>query len=114
MSKFGFKIEKDRQIDYDKADLRVAHYVEEHEPSFRTCIDCGACAATCNAGHFTSFNVHRVNVMVKRGLLKGLRQEMDKCMYCGKCQLVCPRNISNRHVILLVKEALTKIEHHEL
>ena len=47
MDKFGYTISKGRQIDYESNDRRVAEYIYEKEPSFRLCIECGACSATC-------------------------------------------------------------------
>jgi len=37
-----------------------------------------------------------------------IKEEMEKCMFCGKCQLLCPRGVKTRNVILNVKKALEK------
>ena len=32
--------------------------------------------------------------------------EMNKCMLCGKCRLLCPRGINTRGVVMLIKRKL--------
>ena len=32
--------------------------------------------------------------------------EINKCMLCGKCRLVCPRGINTRGVVMLIKRKL--------
>jgi Fe-S-cluster-containing hydrogenase component 2 len=53
-------------------------------------------------------------MFIRRGLVEELGVEAEKCMLCGKCFLVCPRGVNNRNIVLKVREALTKIESHEL
>ena len=100
---FGYKISADRQIDFDQADLRLANYLLHHEPSFSWCISCGTCAATCSAAQFTSFSLRELIIRVKRGNLNGIRNESEKCMLCGKCQLICPRLVNTRNLILEIQ-----------
>jgi heterodisulfide reductase subunit C len=100
---FGYTISADRQVDYDQADLRLARYVEKKEPSIAVCISCGTCAATCSAGLFTDFSLRELIIRVKRGNLKGIRAEAEKCMLCGKCQLICPRLLNTRNIILEIQ-----------
>lgn len=104
--RFGFTVNKDRQIDYDSNDMRVAAAVSDAEPTLNLCISCGSCAATCTAGKFTDFSLRKVILMVKRGEVRGLESEVAKCMLCGKCQLVCPRGVSTRNLILQIHKAL--------
>ncbi|MBQ3174194.1 MAG: 4Fe-4S binding protein, partial [Alistipes sp.] len=33
-------------------------------------------------------------------------EELNKCMLCGKCRLVCPRGINTRAMIMLIKRKL--------
>jgi heterodisulfide reductase subunit C len=110
MINWGFQIQKDRQIDFDRNDRQIAVEVEEHEPSIRLCISCGTCAATCSAGEFTDFSLRRIILLVKRGELEGVVSELSKCMLCGKCQLACPRGVNTRSVILQISKALQKIK----
>jgi heterodisulfide reductase subunit C len=108
MKDFGYTLSKDRQIDFDKADRRIAAYVKEREPSFNICIGCGTCTATCSAGNFTEFNLRLLFAMVKRGQLADIRKEIAKCMLCGKCSLACPRGVNTRNVIIKINQALEK------
>jgi len=40
--------------------------------------------------------------------LQDLKKEIEKCMLCGKCQLVCPRGVNLRNLILSIHSALEK------
>lgn len=108
MKDFGFTISKDRQIDYDQNDHRLLNFVLENEPSFIVCISCGGCTATCSAGNLIDFNIRKLNILLRRGETGDLEREINKCMLCGKCILVCPRGINTRNVILKIKEAIQK------
>jgi heterodisulfide reductase subunit C len=33
---------------------------------------------------------------------------MEKCFFCGKCQLVCPRGVNLRNLILSINNAVVK------
>jgi heterodisulfide reductase subunit C len=105
MDKFGFTISQGRQIDYDSNTRNVAEYIYENEPSFRLCIECGGCSATCTTGNFTSFSLREMNILIKRGETAQMLQNLKKCMLCGKCTLVCPRGVNTRNVIVLAKKA---------
>jgi heterodisulfide reductase subunit C len=100
---FPYTISSDRQVDYDRADLRLARYLETHEPTFSMCISCGTCAATCSAALFTDFSLRHMIIRVKRGMVKGIRAESEKCMLCGKCQLICPRLVNTRNIVLEIQ-----------
>ncbi len=113
MEKFGFTLSKPRVIDYDRNDRRIADYIIRHEPSFRACIECGTCAATCTAGDFTEFSLREFNVLVKRGETEKLQIKLKRCMLCGKCSLVCPRGVNTRNVIFLAKKAFSSSEVYE-
>ena len=71
-----------------------------------SCIGCGACTAVCTAGNLTEFNFRKVHTLVRRGEYQGAYEEMNKCMLCGKCRLVCPRGINTRGVVMLIKRKL--------
>ncbi len=105
MEKFGFSISKGRQIDFDANDRSIADYISEREPSFKACIECGCCSATCTTGNFTRFSLRELQILLKRGENEQVRQQIKKCMLCGKCSLVCPRGVNTRNVIMLAKEA---------
>ena len=114
MNKFGFEISLGRQIDYDSNSRIVAEYIYTQEPSFRLCIECGGCSATCTTGNFTGFSLRELNILIKRGENDQVRSKLDKCMLCGKCTLVCPRGVNTRNVIVLAKKALRGIDIYEI
>jgi heterodisulfide reductase subunit C len=108
MENFGFAILKERHIDYDGNDKSVAEYIYDHEPSFRLCIECGCCSATCTTGNFTKFSLRELQILIKRGENDQVRDNIKKCMLCGKCTLVCPRGVNTRNVVMLAREAFKK------
>jgi heterodisulfide reductase subunit C len=112
MEKFGYAISKGRQIDYDLNDKSIAEYIHAKEPSFSVCIECGCCSATCTAANFTKFSLREFNILIKRGEYETVRQNIRKCMLCGKCTLVCPRGVNTRNVITLAKQAFQKAENY--
>lgn len=103
---FGFKVHKDRQIDLDSADLDLCRSVGAAEPSIHLCISCGSCSATCTAARLTSFSLRKIILQVRRGQLQGLTEEAGKCMLCGKCQLICPRGVNTRNLMLQINKSL--------
>lgn len=112
MNNFGFSILKGRQINYDSNDKTIAEYIFENEPSFRLCIECGGCSATCTTGNFTRFSLRELNILLKRGENEHVRKNIFKCMLCGKCSLVCPRGVNTRNVIFLAQQAFLKNENY--
>ena len=113
-NRFGFVISPSRLIDYDTSDRKVRDYVTLREPSFKLCFACGGCTATCTAGQHTSFNLRRMNTYIRRGEIEPLREEVTRCMLCGKCLLVCPRGVNTRNVVAVAAEAISKLERTEL
>ena len=103
-----------RTIDLEKFDGRLLHYVHSHEKSFITCLSCGGCTATYSAGNLIEFNVRRIGLLLRRGETEGLEKEIDKCMLCGKCTLVCPRGVNTRNVIFLAKQAFKKFDNYAI
>ena len=108
MKDFGYTIIKQRTIDNDQFDGRLLNEVLQKEPSFKVCLSCGGCTATCSANDLVSFNVRRMNLLLRRGETVELESEIKKCMLCGKCMLVCPRGINIRNVIMLLKKSILK------
>lgn len=107
---WGFQINTTRKINLDEVDLSIADKILDLEPTFRLCISCGGCTATCTAGSFTEFNIRKVNLMIRRGQLEGLYEQLNHCMLCAKCQLACPHGVNTRKVILLMKQFLAEYE----
>ncbi|HUV00892.1 MAG TPA: 4Fe-4S dicluster domain-containing protein [Bacteroidales bacterium] len=112
MEKFGFTLSKARVIDYDANDRRIADYILENEPSFGLCIECGCCSATCTTANFTRFSLREFNILMKRGENEEVRNNIKKCMLCGKCALVCPRGVNTRNVLVLAKQAFQKFNNY--
>lgn len=108
MANFGYSITKGRQIDFESNDRSIAEYILENEPSFRLCIECGCCSATCTTGNFTLFSLRELNILIKRGENDKVRDNIKKCMLCGKCILVCPRGVNTRNVVTLARKAFQK------
>ncbi len=103
---FGYSITPDRQIDFDANDRGICKRVALAEPSLNLCISCGTCASTCSAAIFTDFSLRQVILLLRRGETQDLEKAISKCMLCGKCQLVCPRNVNTRNLVIQISKAL--------
>jgi len=108
MVNFGYTISKPRAIDMDVNDLSLAAKILEYEPTLRGCFDCGSCSATCTAGAFTGFNFRRLQHLLRLGEYDGIREELSKCMLCGKCRMVCPRGVNTRNVVVAISNVVLK------
>jgi len=104
---FGYQVTPDRQVDFDTNNHEICKKVAIAEPSLNLCFSCGTCAATCTAAQFTDFSLRQVILLLRRGETSGLAEMVSKCMLCGKCQLICPRNVSTRNLIIQISKALT-------
>lgn len=109
MNFWGFSIAEARVINYDKTDKTMANTMAEEAPSSKLCIGCGGCTASCTAGNLTEFNIRKLQMLVKRGETAEVHTQLQKCMLCGKCLLVCPRGVDTRRMIL----AMIKYMHQE-
>ena len=105
--KFGFAISTPRSINMDVADNRLLKQLEEEVPSFKRCMNCGACSATCFARPFTDYNIRRIHSLFRMQQYQDLEKELRVCMLCGKCTLVCPRGVNLRSMIMNMKKILT-------
>ena len=105
---FGYKISQSSKIDMDTATRDIALQVLRHEPTFASCIGCGACMATCSAGQFTPFNLRQLMLLTMRGQTEQIRIEAEKCMLCGKCQLICPRGVNTRNIVLTLHRIVSQ------
>jgi heterodisulfide reductase subunit C len=108
MNKFGYFISQPRLIDVDDNVQDRLMRLEKRVPSFKRCIDCGGCTATCSAGQFTSFNIRRVHHLYRWCEYNDLKEELQKCMLCGKCTLVCPRGVNLRDLVINLRKILSK------
>ncbi len=96
---FGFSINKSHQLDLDHADLTLYKELSRLEPSLKTCIYCGTCAATCSAARHTDFSFRKISIWLRRGMTQEVKDMAKKCMLCGKCMMVCPRNVNTRNIL---------------
>ena len=103
MNFWGFNISETRSINYNTNDKGMMEYVAKEVPSSKLCIGCGGCTAGCTAGNLTDFNIRKIQMLMKRGEYKEAREQLHKCMLCGKCMLVCPRGVETRKMILVME-----------
>jgi heterodisulfide reductase subunit C len=106
---FGYTINKDRQIEYDKNDFHLAEELSKREPTFNVCISCGTCSATCTAAGFTNFNIRKLTTLIKRGEIAEVKEEIKKCMLCGKCLINCPRDLNTRNMVIEISRILNDL-----
>lgn len=105
---FGFGVKKSSVIDLDKAELELAKTIAREDISFNNCYYCGTCAATCSASKFTDFNLRLLQLKIKRGQIAEVEEVISRCMLCGKCQLVCPKGVNTRHIVILLNKKLSE------
>ena len=109
MANFGFQINQGRTINLD-VDRSPVKQLEEAVNSFRSCIRCGSCTATCSASQFTDFNIRKIHTTFHSGAYSDLAEALKSCMLCGKCTLVCPRSINLRSLIVNIRKILKENE----
>lgn len=109
MINFGYKIAATRVVNLDNCDFNKLKELEALVPSFKRCMNCGACTATCSAQQFTTFNIRKIKSLCQQGQYDNLENELKKCMLCGKCTLVCPRGLNLRAIIMNMRKILTTL-----
>lgn len=114
MKNFGFKIAKTHSINVADRLTDEVDWLKIKVPSFKRCMSCGACTATCSAGGFTKFNIRKIHHLYRWGMFDDLDKELQKCMLCGKCTLVCPRGVNLRSLILNMRKNLERIKENQL
>lgn len=107
-NKFGFSIHADRQYNLDAADRSLYKRISLIEPSVQRCIFCGGCASTCTASQFTEMSFRLISLNLRRGNNEEVKKFSARCMLCGKCTMVCPRDVNIRHLIILLKKELSE------
>jgi len=100
--KWGFRAEGSEQINLDKADSSLYRRLLNREPGFAVCLFCGSCRATCTSGN-EGMNFRLAHLLLQRGETARLKSLTDPCLLCGKCTLVCPRNVNIRAVVYNLK-----------
>ncbi len=106
MTNFGFNISNTRVINIDDCDFGNVKKLHQEVPSFKRCISCGACAATCSARQFTDFNIRKLHTLYLRGQYTDVHEVLKACMLCGKCTLVCPRGVNLRSMIINMRKIM--------
>jgi heterodisulfide reductase subunit C len=114
MIEFGYKIQADRQIDYDSNNKRILEFVRNGEPSVDWCMSCGTCASGCTAAVTVDYSLRRLIILARRGMEKDILDTVHRCRFCGKCFNACPRGVNTRDIIYLMQLAATKIANHEI
>lgn len=109
MIDFGYSPNKSRVIDLDNADFTIRELLLKEVPSFKRCIGCGGCASTCSSRQHTDFSILKCNMLFRHGQYHNLKKELDKCMLCGNCLLVCPRNLNTRGMIISMRTLLSQL-----
>ena len=108
MNPFGYHISQPRSINVNDNIQEQLEQLEKKVPSFKRCINCGGCTATCSAGHFTPFNIRWLHNMYRWGEYEDMAKELQKCMLCGKCTLVCPRGVNLRDLVINLRKTISK------
>ena len=106
MKAFGYQLRPSRTYEID-AQKDLCAELAEKVPSFRQCMFCGSCAATCSAASHTDFHILKYNVLFRRGMEKEIANLLDNCMLCGKCSMVCPRGVNTRAMIMEMRKILS-------
>jgi len=114
MIEFGYKIQRDRQIDFDANNRRILEFVRAAEPSIDWCMSCGTCASACTAAATTDFSLRRLIIQARRGMENDMLETVYRCRFCGKCFNACPRGVNTRNVVYLMQLAAKKIADHEI
>lgn len=103
MKPFGFKIATTNTIIVSDQPLDADSPIKGQVPTFRRCMNCGGCTATCSAAHFTLFNIRKMHNLYRWHRTEIPEKELEKCMLCGKCTLVCPRDVNLRSLIIYMR-----------
>lgn len=106
MIDFGYSLTKSNRLDLDAADTSLARELTVQEHSLLLCIGCGTCTAGCTAGQFVPHNPRRMQLMLRYGQTDGLKEQLEHCMVCGKCQMLCPRVVDLRSIWVKLARAL--------
>lgn len=105
---FGYGIAPSRTLDIDTTDKTLSQQLLKREPTTATCIACGTCMASCSANQFIPFNLRQLQLFVHRGKTQTIAKAVEHCMLCGKCQMLCPRGINTRNIVLALHSILNQ------
>jgi heterodisulfide reductase subunit C len=113
MIHFGYNIQRDRQIDYDTNNLRILNFIRQEEPSVDWCMSCGTCASGCTAAMTSDYSLRRLILLARRGEEEEIFETVNRCRFCGKCIIACPRDVNTRNIVFLMQYFVNKISSHE-
>ena len=65
MENFGFSLKQSRTVNLAQADMRKFDQLLDAVPSYKRCIGCGGCTASCSARQFTDFDIDEALAMQK-------------------------------------------------
>lgn len=114
MINFGYKLQEDRQIDYDSNNRRILELVRKDEPSVDWCMSCGTCGSTCTAAVSTDFSLRKLILLSRRGIEDEITKMVFRCRFCGKCINSCPRGVNTRNIVYLMQLAIKNISSYEI
>ena len=100
--KWGFRPGNSGIIDLERGDFTLYRRLADKIPGIEACIFCGACHATCTM-QAEGMNFRKIQLLLRRGMTQSLKQLIGSCVLCGKCTLVCPRNVDTRSAIYNLK-----------
>ena len=102
MIEFGFGISPSSRINLDDFDKEKWNKLVQIEPEILQCISCGSCCASCSGGVFQNVSLKSAILNIRNGKTDSAMELLKGCMLCGKCTMVCPRNINTRNLILSI------------
>jgi len=114
MISFGYKIQEDRQIDYDTNKRRILEFVRNGEPSVDWCMSCGTCASACTAAVSADYSLRKLILLSRRGMDDEVAKTVFRCRFCGKCINACPRGVNTRNIVYLMQLAVKKLTGYEI
>lgn len=114
MINFGYKIQEDRQIDFDSNRKKILEFVKKNEVSIDWCMSCGTCASACTAAVSADYSLRRLILLSRRGMDEEISKIVFRCRFCGKCTNACPRGVNTRNIVYLMQLAVKKITSHEI
>jgi heterodisulfide reductase subunit C len=98
MKKWGFKAENSGMVNLDGDNCLLYRKLLSEVPSLKACMFCGSCRATCTARD-EGMNFMMMHLFLQRGETARISRLAGACLLCGKCTLVCPRNVDTRSAI---------------
>jgi len=114
MINFGYKVQEDRQVDFDSNKRGILEFVRKEEPSVDWCMSCGTCASACTAAITTDYSLRKLILLSRRGMDDEISKMVYRCRFCGKCLNACPRGVNTRNIIYLMQLAVKKRTSHEI